>query len=326
MRKGFIYALICPISNDIKYIGQTIQTLNKRLRDHKYDRRHNPYKINLNKKLERLNLLNELKIECLEECLEDKLNEKEKYWITIHNDKKLVNLTDGGDTTYRMDEDAIKRAVETRKKNFIPGSMNHSEETKEKISESHKDKLLTDSHKASISEGLKNAYNEGRKVTIITDEQKVKISKSLKEYYKNNPKEKIIKEKKERVYSEECRLKMSKMMTGDKNPFYGKKHSEETRNKLSEHASKRIAEKNPFYGKKHSEETKDKIRQTINNKPKKIYYIYDNDKYIIKGTSKELLIFFDTKTACSISRFCDKDKKYKGYYIKSSLNTQDLNQ
>jgi len=38
---------------------------------------------------------------------------------------------------------------------------------------------------------------------------------------------------------------------------------------------------------------------------------------IVKDTSINLLLFFDTKTTNNISRNCDKDKKYKGYYIKS---------
>jgi hypothetical protein len=46
---------------------------------------------------------------------------------------------------------------------------------------------------------------------------------------------------------------------GEENPFYGKKHNEETRLKLSKSAKKRVGELNSFYGKKHSEETKLKI-------------------------------------------------------------------
>lgn len=48
---------------------------------------------------------------------------------------------------------------------------------------------------------------------------------------------------------------------GNKNPFYGKKHSEELKLKLSELAKNRCqGNKNPFYGKKHTEEIKEKIR------------------------------------------------------------------
>ncbi len=65
------------------------------------------------------------------------------------------------------------------------------------------------------------------------------------------------------------------MMRGEKNPFYGKHHSDETKRKLSEskkgkHHSEETkrklseankGEKNPFYGKHHSEEVKRKISE-----------------------------------------------------------------
>ena len=46
---------------------------------------------------------------------------------------------------------------------------------------------------------------------------------------------------------------LSLRMTGEKNPMYGKTHSEKIRKQLSIQFS---GEKNPFYGKTHSEETK----------------------------------------------------------------------
>ena len=71
---------------------------------------------------------------------------------------------------------------------------------------------------------------------------------------------------------------------GIKNHFYGKKHSEETKEKIrhkmtgkkihSEEWKKELSEKmsgqgNPFYGKKHSEETKEKIRQKMSRRKMK---------------------------------------------------------
>ena len=49
----------------------------------------------------------------------------------------------------------------------------------------------------------------------------------------------------------ERRLKISENSKGELNPFYGKKHSIETKTKLSEIAKKRIGENSPMYGKKH---------------------------------------------------------------------------
>lgn len=54
---------------------------------------------------------------------------------------------------------------------------------------------------------------------------------------------------------------MSLAVKGEKNGFYGKKHSDATRKILSEYASKRTGEKNSFYGKHHTEESNERNRQ-----------------------------------------------------------------
>lgn len=52
-------------------------------------------------------------------------------------------------------------------------------------------------------------------------------------------------------------------IVGEKNPFYGKKHSDRVKEILSEKAKQRTGEKNPFYGKTHSDETKEKLRSAM---------------------------------------------------------------
>lgn len=52
------------------------------------------------------------------------------------------------------------------------------------------------------------------------------------------------------VRTEEQKQLMSdlgKLKSGDKNPFFGKKHNKKTKNKLSEYAKKRTKERNPNY-------------------------------------------------------------------------------
>lgn len=64
-----------------------------------------------------------------------------------------------------------------------------------------------------------------------------------------------------RNHTEETRKKMSKAKKGRPNGLAGIPKSAEHRKKISENAKKRVGDKNPFYGKKHSEETKEKIRE-----------------------------------------------------------------
>lgn len=63
-----------------------------------------------------------------------------------------------------------------------------------------------------------------------------------------------------KIVSEEIRKQQSERMkgkyTGTKNPFYGKEHTSETKELLSENAKKKVGVLNPFYGKSHTEDYK----------------------------------------------------------------------
>jgi group I intron endonuclease len=56
--------------------------------------------------------------------------------------------------------------------------------------------------------------------------------------------------------------KMSESHKGEKNGFYGKKHTEETKLKMEINRRSNVKENNPFYGKKHSEESIAKMRNS----------------------------------------------------------------
>lgn len=102
--KSYIYGLIDPRTNKIRYIGQTIQSLKNRLNGHIGDAKYNRYnrrKENWIKSLFKLKL--EPLIEIIEECSKEKLNERESYWISYYNDNDLTNLTPGGDNSYNSD-------------------------------------------------------------------------------------------------------------------------------------------------------------------------------------------------------------------------------
>lgn len=65
----------------------------------------------------------------------------------------------------------------------------------------------------------------------------------------------------DRRHSEESKHKRSEAYKGENNPFYGKHHTEETRQKLKDNHADFKGEKHPMYGKQHSEETKQKLRK-----------------------------------------------------------------
>lgn len=64
-----------------------------------------------------------------------------------------------------------------------------------------------------------------------------------------------------KVVPDDIRHKISLAMKGENNPFYGKHHTKEARQKMRDSKKDISGKNNPMYGKYHSEETKEKIRQ-----------------------------------------------------------------
>lgn len=60
--------------------------------------------------------------------------------------------------------------------------------------------------------------------------------------------------------SEEQKRKLSELSKGENNSFYGKKHSKETKEKMSKNHANVSGENNPFKGKSHSPEAKEKMK------------------------------------------------------------------
>lgn len=140
--KIYIYKLIDPRTNEIKYIGKTKNSLIKRLYEHLTKRNLKPitHKNNWIK-----NLLNEnLKpiIELIEVCDSDNWTERETYYIKQlrEQDVNLTNLTDGGDGALgsKRSKESIEKVLKTKLEKY--GNFNHTEETKIKISEANKGK------------------------------------------------------------------------------------------------------------------------------------------------------------------------------------------
>lgn len=99
-----------------------------------------------------------------------------------------------------------------------------------------------------------------------------------------------------RKHSEEWKKKKSSSMEGIKNPFYGKTHSKEVKEKLSNISKKNIGEKNPFYGKTHNKETREIISKS-------------NIKYN-KNMSKEDKLKRSEITSKAVKKFQSKNPEY----------------
>jgi group I intron endonuclease len=136
--KTYVYSLIDPITEEVRYIGKTINP-QQRLAAHI----RSGYKKGNHKECWIYGLLEkELKpkMHIIEECLGDSWIEREKYYIrTIPN---LTNHTEGGDSPsgHKMSDDTRKKMSESRMGGNNPFfGKSHSDKSRELISKSIKE-------------------------------------------------------------------------------------------------------------------------------------------------------------------------------------------
>lgn len=224
MKTGFIYSLNCPITGEVKYIGQTRKKLKHRLTNHISDRRKN-------KKSDWICYLKKkgLKptIELIDEVGEDEINFWEMHYISLYRSWgfNLKNMTDGGDSNGKFSLEArrnISNALRGRKL---------SEEHKRNIGNSGKGRIMSEAHKNILRQcrkGNKFAFGVKR-----SEEFKKNVGERMKKLNKGNQR------------------------------WLGKKHSEESRLKISSsHKGRFGGEKHWTYGKKRIAETVLKISDT----------------------------------------------------------------
>jgi group I intron endonuclease len=170
--------------------------------------------------------------EIIEICdSQEELNYREIYWIDklgSRNNEIGYNILSGGlgSTGFKQSEESIEKIKENNRSDNFKKIMASPEVSKK------------------ISEGQKNS--DVKKILHKSVEYREKMSKSLKN----------------RIFSNEHRKKLSESLKGKK------KSDIHSRNlSLSLKNSEKVkGENNPFYGKKHSQETIEKIRETIKNK------------------------------------------------------------
>lgn len=115
MKFGKIYLITNDVNSKV-YVGQTIQTLNKRFNGHccysKSDRSINMYIKRAIHKYGR----DKFHIQLIEECPANILNEREKYWINFYNSYNTgYNLTLGGQDSNYFNINKLENIIDVKK-------------------------------------------------------------------------------------------------------------------------------------------------------------------------------------------------------------------
>lgn len=143
---GIVY-LITNLLNDKRYVGQTTQSLEKRMNEYTHGKQYIDRAI---RKYGRKNFTAEI----IEMCPVEQLNERERFWIAKLNCKTPngYNLTDGGEGIVglkKTPEHCAKIGSANKGKKRTP-------EQCAKISTAHKDKPLSNEHRAKIGASLRD--------------------------------------------------------------------------------------------------------------------------------------------------------------------------
>jgi len=267
--------LICGIYcirnlvNGKVYVGQS-RDIKKRFTEHKRRLRNNRHaNMHLQKSWAKYGSAN-FTFEILEECFVAVIDEREMFYISKYEKiNGIYNLQEGGSGGIPSEEIKIKIrdkrkhqviTEETRRK-ISEANKGHTswtkgktqtEETKRKIRKSTKESMtnevrqkMSKSHMGiKMTKETKKKISEANKGKKFSSEHRLKISEAAKRrIYTEETKQKISDAKKGKLLSIDHRRAISESHKGEANPFYGKKHSDETRKKMRDAHKRRNDQK-----------------------------------------------------------------------------------
>lgn len=132
-----------------------------------------------------------LAFDVLQECESEQLNSLEVEWIKRYRSSEtleVINMTNGGtggapnfysEETRRKMSESHKGRPATRGRTGQP----HSEETRKKISDSNRDKPKTAEHKAKLAEAVRQyamTHPNPRQGAVVSEETRQKIKDALR--------------------------------------------------------------------------------------------------------------------------------------------------
>lgn len=174
MHKSSIYILIDPLSEEIRYVGKTSQTLRARLQKHLREKKRN-HRTNWLRSLTRLGLLP--RIELVQEVPSTQWPLAERYWIQYYRNSgcPLVNGTDGGEgLSGRKCSDATKEklSIATKRQFSNPAA-------REAVSKVHKGKTISEEHRDVVGKANTKRWEEWRaKGCSASQETRDKVRRS----------------------------------------------------------------------------------------------------------------------------------------------------
>lgn len=218
MFKGFIYCITC-LPNGKLYIGQTSKSIEERFQSHVHKaeigKNYALYRAIRKYGPQNFTIEEVMFVEApTKEELKQKLDYLEKRFISRYDTRRYgYNMTIGGDGAI---------------------GLSWSEESRKRLGRSRKGKKFTDEHKRRISEAKR-----GKKRPPLSDDWKRKIGESCKGHRVPYKGVKLTEEHKEKIRKGTIKAyregrKAAPFLQGENNPFYGKRHSEESRMKMKE--------------------------------------------------------------------------------------------